>query len=95
MGTTVLLGTIIRRKNVATAVAAVLVIASYFVDAIGMAASETIVNDLRIFSFYKYYGFSTVGQHGLDWGNVALLLAAAALTVAGAVYFFKRRDVGV
>jgi ABC-2 type transport system permease protein len=91
---TVFCGTFFRRKGTATAVAAVFVIASYFINFIGESASG-MAESLRVISFFHYYDASGVMQNGLAWGNVILLVALAAVLVGGAVWFFQRRDVGV
>jgi ABC-2 type transport system permease protein len=92
---TVLMGTLARRRSVAAALAAVFVVASYFVDTLGKAASETVMNTVRAVSFYSYYDPVTVMQNGLPWANVIGLLVVAVLLVFGAVWAFQRRDINI
>jgi putative exporter of polyketide antibiotics len=73
----------------------VFVVGSYFVDFLGGAASGSLADALRALSFFSYYDATTVMQTGLNWGSVALLLGVTAALVAGALWFFQRRDVGV
>lgn len=91
---TTLAGALFRRKSTATAVTAIFVIASYFVDFVGRAASESFLYQLRVISFFSYYDNDGVMRDGLMWGNMALLLALTAVMLAGALWFFQRRDVG-
>lgn len=92
---TLLAGTIFRRKGTATVVTAVFVIGSYLVDLMGRAASDSFLNQLRVLSFFSYFDNDGVMQNGLAWGNILLLLAVTAALVAGSLWFFQRRDVGV
>lgn len=86
---------VLRRKSTATAVAATFIIASYFVDFLGAAASESALSSVRVLSFFSYYDAQSVVTNGLNLGNAGLLLAVTALLVVGSVWAFQRRDVGV
>lgn len=92
---TTLAGAIFRRKGTATMVTAIFVIASYFVDLMGRAASDSFLNQVRVLSFFSYFDNDGVMRDGLAWGNVALLLVVTGVFVAGSLWFFQRRDVGV
>ncbi|MEZ4672473.1 MAG: ABC transporter permease subunit [Anaerolineae bacterium] len=89
-----LAGALFRRKSTATAVSAIFVIGSYFVDFIGRAASDSFINQLRVVSFFNYYDNDGVMRDGLAWGNIGLLAVITLVLVGGAVWFFQRRDVG-
>lgn len=95
MAFTTLAATVLRRRGQAVALAAVFVIAGYFLDSLGQAASESILNTLRFISPFSYYDSAAVMTNGVAWGDVGLLTAVTVLLVAGAVWFFQRRDVGV
>jgi hypothetical protein len=86
---------VIRRKGRATALAAVFVIGSYFINILGESAAGSAADAIRAISFFRYYDSSGVMQNGLAWGNIVLLVALAAVLVAGSLWFFQRRDVGV
>ncbi|HVU14852.1 MAG TPA: ABC transporter permease subunit [Phototrophicaceae bacterium] len=90
---TTLAGTLLRRRGTAIAVSVVFVIGSYFIDFLGAAASGSLADTLRVLSFFRYYDETSVMQHGLEWGNVAVLVVAAALCVIGALWSFERRDI--
>jgi ABC-2 type transport system permease protein len=89
-----LAGAVFRRKGTATMVTAIFVIASYFVDLMGRAASDSFLNQLRVLSFFSYFDNDGVMRDGLAWGNVGLLLVVAGVLVAGSLWFFQRRDIG-
>lgn len=92
---TVFAGTFFRTKGTATAAAALFVVGSYVIDVIGEAASGTVIAQLRVVSFFSYLNNSDVMQNGLNIVNVVLLLGITALLIAGSVWSFQRRDVGV
>ncbi len=92
---TTLAGTVLRRRSTAVTVSIVFVIGSYFVDFLGGAASGSLAASLRVISFFRYYDSTGVMQHGLEWGNIAVLLLATAACVVGALWSFERRDVGI
>lgn len=92
---TIALTALLRNKNVATGVAAAIIIGSYFVDSIGRDASASLANALRALSFYKYYDSTFVIRNGLNWGNVGILLIATLLMIAGGTWLFQRRNIGL
>lgn len=92
---TVLAGTVARSRGLAVAAATIFVVASYFIDFIGSAASGTAAANLRVLSFYSWYDGSQIMYTGLQWDRVVLLIAVAAVMAAGSLWFFERRDIGL
>ena len=92
---TVFAGTLLRSRGTAAAVAAGFVIASYFIDFLGKAASDSAAAALRAISFFSYYNGGDIMTAGLNWGNVILLLVVTVVLALGALWFFERRDIGV
>jgi len=92
---TALVATLVRRRSIAIGIVAGVVVGSYFLDALGAAASETIMNSLRVFSYFRYYDSQSVMANGLNLVNLSLLLGGALLMIGGAVYRWERRDVGL
>ena len=86
---------VFRRRGTAVMVASVFVIASYFINFLGEAASGSLANALRAVSFFNYYDPNAVMVSGLNAGSIALLLGVTAALAAGALWAFQRRDVGV
>ncbi len=92
---TVFVATLVRRRTYAATIAVVFLVGSWFIDVIGRTASTSFVNTARVISFYAYYDTAEVLQHGLALGKMAVLLAATAALVAGALWAFQRRNISV
>jgi ABC-2 type transport system permease protein len=90
---TILLTSLVRRRNLAAAIAAVVIIASYLIDSLGRQASASFFNAVRFASFYAYYDSSAVIRNGLNWGNVLILVAVTIVLVAGGMWLFQRRNI--
>jgi len=95
MAFTACAATLVRRKGMAIALAAIFVVGSYFLNFLGEAASSSFAGTLRALSFLAYYNTSEVMRNGLNFANITLLSAVTALLVIGSLWFFQRRDVGV
>ncbi len=92
---TVLVCTLARRRNVAAGIAGGYLVISYFLDLVGRAAKGTILEQLRVLSFYTYHDNPGVMLKGLAWGNVIGLLAVSIIMIGVALWAFEQRDVGV
>jgi len=95
MAFTTFIAVLVRSKGTATGIAAVFVIGSYFLNSLGEAASGTIIDQLRAFSFFHYFDYNGVMLNGLNWGNIGLLIAAAVLLFGGSLWLFQRHDIGI
>lgn len=92
---TIMAGTIFRRRGTAMAVSAIFIVASYFLTTFALASPGTILDSLRWLSFMTYYDATGVMQHGLNWGNISVLLLAGAVMLGAAVWRYDRRDIGL
>jgi ABC-2 type transport system permease protein len=92
---TVFIATVARSRAAAAAIAAVFVVASYFIDVIGNAASGSLAANLGVVSFFSYYDPTTVMSEGLVWSSVLLVLAVTAVLTFASLWFFERRDIGL
>lgn len=92
---TIFVSVLVRRKSVATGIVAGIIAASYFIDFIGKSVTNDIVQAVQKVSFYTYYDSSGVIVNGLNAGHIALLLGLTTILVAGGLWFFNRRDVGI
>jgi ABC-2 type transport system permease protein len=92
---TMFIAAVAKRKSTAIAITTVVIIASYFIDFLGRAASGTVVASLRFLSFFNYYDSEGVMVNGLNPANLALLLGITVLLVVGTVWAFERRDIAV
>jgi len=95
IGFTAFVATLVRRKGLATAIAALFVVGSWVVNFIANMASGSSIAQLNGLSFFYYYDGSGVMVNGLVLGNVILLLVIAVLLAGGTLWGFERRDVGL
>lgn len=91
---TMFAATFFRRKNQATAFAALFIVGSYVVDFAGNAAGESPLARLRAFSFFAYYDNAHIMQTGLNGAAIGLLLVLTVILVGASVWCFQRRDIG-
>lgn len=92
---TVFLAGVFSNKNTVTAAAAGFVIVSYFLNVVGQATSGSVAGEIARLSVFYYYDHNNVMLRGLSLVNVAGILALGVALIAGAVWFFQRRDVGI
>jgi ABC-2 type transport system permease protein len=92
---TVFCGTLIRRRGVVLGAAVAFIAASYAINVLGSAASETLLAVLQGLSFFYYYDGEYVIQNGLHAGNLTVLVAANIGLLIAALWFFRQRDIGV
>lgn len=95
MAFTALAAAALRRHMVATGIAIVFVIGSYFLDFIAGAISEGPLNELGRLSFYRWSSAGIAPGSFLPAENLALLLGVTLVLLVGALWFFERRDIGL
>lgn len=92
---TVFAGALIGRRTVALTVVTLFVVGSFALETVGGMAKGTAAEGLRSLSFFAYFDALGVMRSGLAAANVVVLVGAAAALLAGSVWAFQRRDVGV
>ena len=92
---TALMAALLRRRQRALAVTTAFVVASFMLDTVAGIAGEGLSQTLRAISFFSYYDPGGIVQHGLNQGKTLFISALAALLALGAVWAFRRRDVGL
>ena len=92
---TAFVGTVVRRRARAMAIAVVFLIVSWFIDIMGRTVTTSFINKLRVISFYAYYDTAGVMRHGVSAVDLVVPLVAATLLAAGAVWSFQRRNISV
>ncbi len=92
---TALMAALIRRRQRALAVTTGFVVASFMLDTVAGIAGEGLSQTLRAISFFSYYDPGGIVQNGLDPNKTLFISALAVLLVAGTVWAFRRRDVGL
>ncbi len=90
---TLLLTTFKPVRRFAGALAAGIIVGSYFMMTLADLAGENFAI-FRQLSFYNYYKGDSVMNTGLVWGDMALLVAGAAVMLALSIFFFQNRDLG-
>ncbi|MCB9452182.1 MAG: ABC transporter permease subunit [Anaerolineaceae bacterium] len=92
---TIFVSVLVRRKSVAIGIVAGIIAASYFMDFVSKAVTNDLVQVVQKFSFYTYYDSGGVIVNGLNMGNIALLLGITGVLMAGSLWFFNHRDIGL
>lgn len=92
---TVFFSTVMRRKGTAVSIITTLIGASYVLNFLAEAASDSIFYTLRFVSLFNYYKSESVMLDGTNWGHVAVLLVATVVLLAASLWAFERRDVGL
>lgn len=92
---TTVAGVTFRTRGTAAGAASVFVIASYFLNFLGEAASETFVGQVRALSFFYYYDPNSVIRNGINWGSFAFLALISVTLFAASIRQFQRRDIGL
>lgn len=92
---TAFVGTLMRRRATAMAIAGVFVVGSYLLDSIGRAANAEVTDALRQLSIFAHYDGSNVLSQGMAVG-AALVIVVLAVVLSGAtMQLFQRRDIAV
>lgn len=95
LGLTVLVASFVRRRSTAITIAGGVVVLSYFLEYLGESFTNDLVKAVSRLSFLTYYDNVGVLGHGLNLGNIGLLLLVTAALVAGSLWAFQRRDINV
>ena len=94
IGITVFVTAVIRRRAIAMGVVAIIIIFSYFINVLGLAAPGSILESVRNLSYFRYYDSQSALFQGILIPNITLLLGLTLVLVIGAIIMFNRRDVG-
>jgi ABC-2 type transport system permease protein len=93
---TTFLGTVLRYRGQLIAVVAVVIATSYFLDVLGSAVSEGILPAMSRLSFFAYNTAADIVRNGgLVLGDMLILSVAIVVLMAGATFFWQRRDIGL
>jgi ABC-2 type transport system permease protein len=95
MAATIFFASIFSRKVIATGLATGFVLGSYVLNIIGEAMTKgSFGYQLGRLSVWKYFETQAVIHTGLNYTNIAGLLALAVVLVAVSTFAFERRDIG-
>jgi ABC-2 type transport system permease protein len=93
---TLLFSVTVRSSRSAGGLAALFILASYFLRAItDMVTGVPILQELAQLSLFAYYRSLTTLANGFQWGYDSVLLSAAFILFAVALWQFQKRDIGV
>jgi hypothetical protein len=95
LAVTTLLTVLVRRRGLVVALITVFILSSYFINVIAQGAPDSPFSAARYLSYFTYYDGVRVVVDGLNWGNIAVLLAAAVIATGGAFIGWQRRDIGL
>jgi ABC-2 type transport system permease protein len=84
-----LLSAIFHRRAFATAISGAVLVAMYFVNALGNSVDK--LKDAQPYAVFHYYGSAI--ENGIDWSNFAGIVACALVMLALAILAFRRRDI--
>jgi ABC-2 type transport system permease protein len=88
-GLAMLCSALFHRRVFAIAIPGAVLIAMYFVNALGNTVKD--LEDAQPFSVFHYYGSAI--EHGIDWGDFGGVTLATVVLVLLAVLAFRRRDI--
>jgi len=88
-GLAMLCSALFHRRVLATAIPGAILVAMYFVNALGNTVEE--LEDAQPLSAFHYYGSAI--ENGIDWADFAGVTAVALALVLLAALAFRRRDI--
>lgn len=92
---TALIATIMRRRPIATIVASVFVVGSYFLNILAGLTNADITQQLRYLSFFSYFEPTKILSDGFSIVSGGALIVIAVGLIVGAVRMFTNRDIAV
>src|SRR5690606_35552735 len=79
----------LRSRGAVIGISFAVVFLMYLIDVVGKISTD--LADPRWVSAFRYYGSALMD--GMDWGNVAILLAVSVILLGAAIALFERRDI--
>lgn len=79
----------LRSRGAVIGISFAVVFLMYLMDIVGKISAD--LSSLRWLSAFRFYGSSFMD--GLQWGNVAILLAVSVVLLVAAIALFERRDI--
>jgi ABC-2 type transport system permease protein len=95
MAFTMLVATIVRRRQVALGIITAFVVASFMIQTLGAMAEDTFAEPIGWVSFFTYYNAGKILGDGLVLAHIAGLLTLSLVLVGLSINRFERRDVGI
>ncbi len=95
MAATMFVAALATRRRVALGLITAFVVASYMLQTIGLAATDTIAEPIGAVSFFTYYNAGDILREGFIWPHIGGYVALSLALLAAALYRYERRDIGV
>lgn len=92
---TVFIGTVVRRRTIAIALASFVMVFMYFIDLLGASVTDSILDKLRFVSVFRYYDPQLIMKDGLNPESMILLSTVALLMLLASIFVFQRRDINL
>lgn len=95
MAFTMLVATLVRRRQVALGIITAFVIASFMIQTVGAMAEGTFAEPIGWISFFTYYNAGNILANGFIWAHVAGLAILSFVFVGVSIQRFEQRDIGI
>ena len=95
MAVTLLIGVVVRRRQVALGIITAYIIASYMLQTIGLAAEGTVAEPIGSVSFFTYYNAGDILTQGFIWPHIAGFVVLTAALLLASLHRYERRDIAV
>lgn len=95
MAFSMLVGTIVRRKQVALGIVTAFVVASFMIQTVGAMAEGTFAEPIGWISFFTYYNAGNILADGFVWAHIVGLTILSLVLIGLSVQRFEQRDVGI
>lgn len=95
MAATLLIGVVVRRRQVALGIITAYIILSYMLQTIGLAAEGTVAEPIGAISFFTYYNTGDILTQGYIWPHIAGFVVLTAALLLLSLHRYERRDIAV
>jgi ABC-2 type transport system permease protein len=92
-GLALMASVLFRQRRMATTLAVVVVIGSWFLESLGKVVN--VLKPYRPLALFHYYNGGSVLSRGENWGNAGVLVGLTMVFVLVALLAFQRRDLAV
>ena len=95
MAATLLIGVVVRRRQVALGIITAYIIMSYMLQTIGLAAEGTVAEPIGAVSFFTYYNTGDILTQGYIWPHIVGFVLFTAAMLLLSLHRYERRDIAV
>ena len=95
MAFTMLVATIVRRRQVALGIITAFVVASFMIQTVGAMAEGTFAEPIGLISFFTYYNAGNILANGLVLTHIIGLVALSLVLIGLSLNRFEQRNIGI